>query len=356
MLHVKGQQRKARRLWRHSLASALWSRQLAHMLARETGLCYLCGLLHNIGRVVTLGAVHEVARARRHEAWRPRLRSAHRDFFIARSARRVITAWALPPPVPAVIAQWESYAAAGALKWESNVINVAHKLADFTLLEPCHADAGMCSCRIMGYRDLGLARSKTPNRCSIPRPTSTPNWIAIFRRSALARRRPLDVPFPKPHGSTILSAMKNNTLGEPSARCCAAGGQSAAGGADLPVGEVFLRRYRTRRCAICAANERDFFIRVQSNPTLKQLQLLAGAAAGQGRLSADRIGCRHHRRQPAGAVQAGRSHSRLRRVLRADALHRAASAREVRRRLIPCCRSKICRASSGCCARSRRAW
>ncbi len=55
MLDVKGQQHKARRLWRHSLASALWSRQLAHMLARETDMCYLCGLLHNVGKVVTLG-------------------------------------------------------------------------------------------------------------------------------------------------------------------------------------------------------------------------------------------------------------------------------------------------------------
>src|SRR6202044_293435 len=61
MLDVKGQQHKARRLWRHSLASALWSRQLAHMLAQETDMCYLCGLLHNVGKVVTLGAVHELA-------------------------------------------------------------------------------------------------------------------------------------------------------------------------------------------------------------------------------------------------------------------------------------------------------
>ena len=36
LLDVKGQQHTARRLWRHSLASALWSRQLAHMLAQET--------------------------------------------------------------------------------------------------------------------------------------------------------------------------------------------------------------------------------------------------------------------------------------------------------------------------------
>jgi HD-like signal output (HDOD) protein len=31
------------------------------MLAEETGACYLCGLLHNIGKLVTLAAVHELA-------------------------------------------------------------------------------------------------------------------------------------------------------------------------------------------------------------------------------------------------------------------------------------------------------
>ena len=50
--------------------------------------------------------------------------------------RRVITTWDLPPPVPAVIARWDSYASAGALKWESNVINIAHKLADSRCASP----------------------------------------------------------------------------------------------------------------------------------------------------------------------------------------------------------------------------
>ena len=51
MLHRR--QHRARRLC-HSLASALWARQLAHMLARETGKPAAC--LHNIGRAVALGA------------------------------------------------------------------------------------------------------------------------------------------------------------------------------------------------------------------------------------------------------------------------------------------------------------
>jgi HD-like signal output (HDOD) protein len=155
MLHVDGQHRKARRLWRHSLASALWARQLAHLLVRETGLCYLCGLLHNIGRAVTLGAVHDVAQ-------RAGLEPAGNDYdglieiFSREVGERVVSAWALPPPVLNVVARWDNYASAGAVRWESNVVNVAHKLADFTLHEPCMLTRELLLMD-RGFRDLGLS-------------------------------------------------------------------------------------------------------------------------------------------------------------------------------------------------------
>jgi HD-like signal output (HDOD) protein len=155
MLHVEGQHRKARRLWRHSLASALWARQLSSMLGRETGLCYLCGLLHNIGRVVVLGAIHEVAEHAGHQLAGNEY-DCLIDIFQREVGTRVICAWALPPPVPAVVARWDSYASAGAVSWESNVINVAHKLADFTLHEPCMLTRELLL-QDPGYRDLGLA-------------------------------------------------------------------------------------------------------------------------------------------------------------------------------------------------------
>jgi HD-like signal output (HDOD) protein len=154
MLDIKGQQHRARRLWRHSLASALWSRQLAHMLAQEAGVCYLCGLLHNIGKVVTLGAVHELA-----QRAGKKLASDEYDRLIETFHRhigaRVVTAWALPSPVLTVISQWEAYASAGAARFESNVVNVAHTLADFTLHEstPLARDLLVANA---AYLDLGL--------------------------------------------------------------------------------------------------------------------------------------------------------------------------------------------------------
>jgi HD-like signal output (HDOD) protein len=155
MLDVKGQQHKARRLWRHSLASALWSRQLAHMLAQETGVCYLCGLLHNIGKAVTLGAVHELA-----QRAGKKLASEEYDRLIETFHRhigaRVVTAWALPSPVLTVISQWEAYASAGPARLESNVVNVAHRLADFTLLESTQLARDLLVTDA-AYRDLGLS-------------------------------------------------------------------------------------------------------------------------------------------------------------------------------------------------------
>jgi HD-like signal output (HDOD) protein len=155
MLDVPGQQHKARRLWRHSLASALWARQLAHLLAHEAGICYLCGLLHNIGKVVTLGTVHELARHSSKtlagEDYDRLIETFHR--FIG---ARVVTAWRLPPPVLTVTSQWETYASAGAVRIESNIVNVAHQLADSSLpgSPPLARDSLLGDA---AYRDLGLS-------------------------------------------------------------------------------------------------------------------------------------------------------------------------------------------------------
>jgi HD-like signal output (HDOD) protein len=154
MLDVKGQQRKARRLWRHSLASALWSRQLAHLLAQEAAMCYLCGLLHDIGKVVALGAVHELVQHAgmklAGEGYDRLIETFHRGI-----GARVVAAWALPPPVSIVISQWEAYAAAGPAPFECNVVNVAHALADYTLFGPTRLARDLLVTHA-AYRNLGL--------------------------------------------------------------------------------------------------------------------------------------------------------------------------------------------------------
>jgi putative nucleotidyltransferase with HDIG domain len=129
MLDVPGHQRKARRLWRHSLASALWSRQLALALEREPGLCYLCGLLHDIGKAVTLREAHELAR------WSGTLLDSADydrivDEFHREVAACVVTTWDMPEPIVAVATRWEAHP--GAARFECSIVNAARGLADCT--------------------------------------------------------------------------------------------------------------------------------------------------------------------------------------------------------------------------------
>src|ERR1700688_886867 len=82
--------------------------------------------------------------------------ASHQPSFDAcHMGARVVTAWALPSPVLTVTSQWEAYAAAGPARFESTVVNVAHALADFTLLDaaPLARDLLVPNA---AYRDLGL--------------------------------------------------------------------------------------------------------------------------------------------------------------------------------------------------------
>ena len=152
MLDVPGHQRKARRLWRYSLASALWSRQLALALKREAGLCYLCGLLHGIGKAVTLRAAHDLAtlsaRSLADIEYDQLLEEFHREV-----AARVAVRWRLPEPVVEVATRWDDCSTGGA-SLERSIVNLAHRLADSS------RRGGSPSTRelMMGeFRRLGLA-------------------------------------------------------------------------------------------------------------------------------------------------------------------------------------------------------
>jgi HD-like signal output (HDOD) protein len=155
MLDVAGQKEKARRLWRHALASALWSRHLAQVLRAQIGLCYLSGLMHNIGKVVALGALNDLSR-------RALLPLAPTEFdrlietFHGPIGIRVVSAWQLPAPVLDVTMHWESCLALTTARLEATIVNVAHRLADYLLFEPTpRAREALVSDPI--YRDLGLS-------------------------------------------------------------------------------------------------------------------------------------------------------------------------------------------------------
>lgn len=132
LLTIPGQNQAVRTLWRHALASALWARELAQRVAYDPGLCYLCGLLHGVGKPLTLAIVHDVAQQQHIRLAQPQYEQLVETFHRPVGALAA-DAWGLPAAVAAAIAHWEAYDAAGDMRIECNIVALAHRLADQTL-------------------------------------------------------------------------------------------------------------------------------------------------------------------------------------------------------------------------------
>ncbi len=101
----------------------------AECCPRTRAEAHLCGLLHEIGKPVTLGAVHELAQRAQtklaSEEYERLIETFHRHV-----GAQVAALWELPDIVVAASAQWEAYEAAGASRRMCNIVNLAHRLTD----------------------------------------------------------------------------------------------------------------------------------------------------------------------------------------------------------------------------------
>ena len=130
-LHLPGHNSDLQRLWRHALGSALWSRELAQRVAYDPDMCHLCGLLHCIGKPITLSAVTGIA-SEAHFTLAPQEYAQLLETFHRPIGQLVAQAWSLPHSVRGAMMHWETYAAAGDLRIECNIVALAHRLADRT--------------------------------------------------------------------------------------------------------------------------------------------------------------------------------------------------------------------------------
>ena len=102
-------------LWRESLATALWARDIARTLRRNVEVSFLCGLLHQIGAPIVLDALQHVLGdggdadlGAPDEAVMTRLLARHG----AAAGQLVARHWALPEPVCMTIAHVHDFRAA----------------------------------------------------------------------------------------------------------------------------------------------------------------------------------------------------------------------------------------------------
>lgn len=122
-------------LWRTSLGTAAWSREIARMLRENTETAFLCGLLHEIGKPVALHAV--LALAREHDAdiaeeELQELMNRHHQVIGARLAQE----WQLPEPVIETINHIDDYNAAPTSPQSVAIVRGAREITAALELDP----------------------------------------------------------------------------------------------------------------------------------------------------------------------------------------------------------------------------
>jgi HD-like signal output (HDOD) protein len=128
LLNVPGQKARVQRLWKQSVATAVWSRLVAEASGRPTEAAYLHGLLHEIGKPVCLQTIAELAR----RAATPLIESEFDQLmseFHLDVGVQLATAWKLPPGVAQVIRGWQDWQNAPDGRDGCAVAWLAHHLA-----------------------------------------------------------------------------------------------------------------------------------------------------------------------------------------------------------------------------------
>ncbi len=138
---VPGYEDEVKQLWRHSLASGAFAKEVARAKRMNVESAYLCGLLHEIGKPVVLQTTTTIARDRRNEwvkALTPLLdNKAHVKTLIEGYHTRVgiliADKWSLPKQVAEAIQYYGSYEHATAFRQECMLTFVADRLASHLL-------------------------------------------------------------------------------------------------------------------------------------------------------------------------------------------------------------------------------
>jgi HD-like signal output (HDOD) protein len=121
-------------LWRESVATACWARELARLKKRNVESAYLCGLLHRIGRAAAVSTLSRIEVAGRRSV-AARTFSALVDEFEWEFGRRLALKWQLPATVSEAINAWRHAGRSTGAAPEVLQTYVAHLLA-IELLHP----------------------------------------------------------------------------------------------------------------------------------------------------------------------------------------------------------------------------
>jgi HD-like signal output (HDOD) protein len=129
-----GHEPEIQALWRESVATACWARELARLRKRNVESAYLCGLLHRIGRAAAVSTLSRIEVAGRCTV-DARTFAALVDEFEWDFGRKLAAKWQLPATISEVINDWRNAGRSTGGRPEMLQTYVGHLLA-FEVLHP----------------------------------------------------------------------------------------------------------------------------------------------------------------------------------------------------------------------------
>jgi putative nucleotidyltransferase with HDIG domain len=131
VFRVQGFEPMLAELWRHSAVAGAYARAIARALRVNAESAFLCGLLHDVGKPVTLALVHDLVRSLSSDTCLEVLEPHH-----AAVGRALAERWGLPPPIVAAITYHHEPTAAAGHAPAAHVTSLANLLAHLVLDRP----------------------------------------------------------------------------------------------------------------------------------------------------------------------------------------------------------------------------
>ncbi|TQV80132.1 HDOD domain-containing protein [Exilibacterium tricleocarpae] len=132
MFHTPGFETHVDAIWRHALATALWSKEVARACRRNVEATFLCGLLHSIGRPVVLHTAIEIGQRQATP-----LSTDDAVLLEERYQRRVGTTvaekWEMPKTVCETIRHFDDYQSAPGAAEQTAMVSAGAQLAWYML-------------------------------------------------------------------------------------------------------------------------------------------------------------------------------------------------------------------------------
>jgi putative nucleotidyltransferase with HDIG domain len=152
-----------RRIWQEAITSALLATQLAHARNLNKDTAFVCGLLHDIGRVVAAGAIELVLEKRRDNralpeaTWLAMIDRLHVELGAAVAAH-----WGLPPDVQAAVALHHQTPGGSEHEPMLQAVRATDKIVPLMMTHPQITEAHLVDTRVLTSGEVTLLLDAIP--------------------------------------------------------------------------------------------------------------------------------------------------------------------------------------------------